>query len=343
MTIANELGNDRDGDKRLILHIGHHKTGTKSIQLCLAEAYDALRAQGVLYPKAGRTRQADQSPDFESAHHALALAFADGSEAALAKLAEFKRQLDEEAQGCNTVILSSEAFPTIKATGQVARFFSDYSIEVVCYFREHLSYVVSAYASDVITGRTAAAFSDYAKIFVPNPNWITRPWSQVTSNCTWRLFDRTALKGGTVVTDFVQTVGIDIPTSASYEQNPSISGNLLAFKLLVNLCGCHSYDQFVALRNLAEAEPRFRGKIRISAAEQDHMRTRNEANHVLRELVGEVPLSDYTNGNEVFEQDTLIADFSRISQLMNQFPTIAGHPLLSVLLNHKAQDNLMQS
>ncbi|MEO1016630.1 MAG: hypothetical protein AAFY56_02930 [Pseudomonadota bacterium] len=220
-------------------------------------------------------------------------------------------------------------------------FFSDYKIEVVCYFREHLSYVVSAYASDVFTGNTAAAFSDYVQFFAPSPKWITNRWSKVTKRCKWHLFDRAVLAGGTVVTDFVETLGLDIPTSGEYEQNHSISGNLLAFKLLVNLCRCHSMTQFVALRELAGSEPRFRGKIRLSAAEQDHIRTRNDANEALRELVGEVPLADYTNGNEVFERETLTTDFSHISKRMNCFPEISQHPLLSQLMNKGIQSQVL--
>ncbi|MEO1016629.1 MAG: hypothetical protein AAFY56_02925 [Pseudomonadota bacterium] len=121
MNNVNETGGV--SSKRLILHIGHHKTGTKSIQVCLSEAYDALRSQGILYPKAGRMREEGQSPDFKDAHHAVALAFADGSDAALVKLADFKQQLDIEGEGFDTIILSSEAFPNIKNTEYVAHFF----------------------------------------------------------------------------------------------------------------------------------------------------------------------------------------------------------------------------
>ena len=40
--------------KRVILHIGRHKSGTSSIQHCLNRNVDLLSAAGILYPKHGR-------------------------------------------------------------------------------------------------------------------------------------------------------------------------------------------------------------------------------------------------------------------------------------------------
>ncbi|MCC6306594.1 MAG: hypothetical protein IT545_15560, partial [Rhodobacteraceae bacterium] len=44
--------------KRLILHIGSHKTGTTHIQSTFARNPAALDAIGVLYPRAGRIHEA---------------------------------------------------------------------------------------------------------------------------------------------------------------------------------------------------------------------------------------------------------------------------------------------
>lgn len=49
---------------RLVLHIGNHKTGSTAIQTALSNSYKHLVSNGILYPKAGRAR---------NAHHNLVL------------------------------------------------------------------------------------------------------------------------------------------------------------------------------------------------------------------------------------------------------------------------------
>ena len=54
------------GQRRVLLHAGLHKTGTTALQRFLCAAAGELRARGVLYPAAGRSR------DWPEGHHNIA-------------------------------------------------------------------------------------------------------------------------------------------------------------------------------------------------------------------------------------------------------------------------------
>ena len=87
--------------KKLILHIGTHKTGSTAIQNWLYWNRDTLAAQGVLYARTDR----EPYPHLKkhtSLHHALMHASGD--------FRSEWQQIEEEfeASGCHTMILSEE-------------------------------------------------------------------------------------------------------------------------------------------------------------------------------------------------------------------------------------------
>lgn len=144
--------------KRLVLHIGQHKTGTTSLQDTLARNRVTLRAAGILYPKLGPWR---------SAHHALAPALLGKRQTAqdvlhrLGPSAEgrsrhYLAQLHDMARrgDCDTVVLSSEAFfrrVTARSAAELAEALSAIAenIEVVCYLRHPAAFVLSAISTQV--------------------------------------------------------------------------------------------------------------------------------------------------------------------------------------------------
>jgi len=116
--------------KRIIFHIGTHKTATTAIQNTLSANRDMLQAKGVLYPATDRPPDPKHhkhnslvkavrgpEPEFETERHLL--------------LSEF------EASGCHTMVLSEEGLSgtpleRLNFLGQLARGFET---QTICYLR----------------------------------------------------------------------------------------------------------------------------------------------------------------------------------------------------------------
>ncbi|MBN8285752.1 hypothetical protein, partial [Zoogloea sp.] len=125
--------------KRLIAHIGTHKTGSTSIQKALYDARGALRQAGILFPST------DRGPR-PSKHHSINTAAKSGLPEA--KDAEYRALMDEfNASGAHTMIVSAEGFsaPTPDVAEFFARFLPDFDLEVVCYLRRQDQFVESLY------------------------------------------------------------------------------------------------------------------------------------------------------------------------------------------------------
>jgi len=97
--------------RRLVLHIGQHKTGSTHIQHHLIGHRDALRRQGVLVPQTGISTSADpMRPGALPGHQGLAAALRQPGSGIWQELGSEIRK-----SGCSTVILSCEnlGFPTV--------------------------------------------------------------------------------------------------------------------------------------------------------------------------------------------------------------------------------------
>ena len=115
--------------KRLVLHIGTHKTGTTSIQYTLARSERALADQGVIYP-------AHYANANNPGHHFLALGTGRERYKALIET------IDKAPQG--TVILSTELLSTVPAE-RVGELVSRYDTNAICLLRRQDEYLESMY------------------------------------------------------------------------------------------------------------------------------------------------------------------------------------------------------
>jgi hypothetical protein len=125
--------------KRLIAHIGTHKTGSTSIQKALYESRTQLRKAGVLFPST------DRGPR-PSKHHSVSTA-AKSRDPAVAE-AEHAALMEEfQASGASTMIVSAEGFsaPNSGVPEFFKRFLGDFDIEVICYLRRQDLFVESLY------------------------------------------------------------------------------------------------------------------------------------------------------------------------------------------------------
>lgn len=151
-------------DRRLVLHIGLHKTATTYVQNVLsARRYDLLRA-GVLYPLAGSgllARGVDRptTSTREGAQSGHALLTRRGGQETMADL------LDELPDTASTVVLSSEDFSLgfMTPADYLARFSVFGSVDVVLVLRRQDLWIESYYKQvvDQYGNFETASFEEY--------------------------------------------------------------------------------------------------------------------------------------------------------------------------------------
>jgi len=250
---------------RYVLHIGTNKTGTSTLQDYLGTQRPELLSLGIWYPEIG---------SFPYAHHDLAYAI---------KKSDFGTYgispdvISEGAapSGATTTIISSEAFHTIRDVESVATFFPPDRTTVVLYLREHLSYLASWYREAAQARDITCSFFDFAQIFGYSLSEMADRWSTVYGkNFHVRPYERDKLVNRDIVSDFFATA-FDMPPPIIrdfQDRNPSIAGNLLFLKLVLNHFLTPSDNKAIVheLSTLATLEPRFGGKMFVS--EQDARR-----------------------------------------------------------------------
>ncbi|MEQ8841474.1 MAG: hypothetical protein RIB98_10855 [Acidimicrobiales bacterium] len=229
---------------RLILHIGTAKTGTSSIQASMHLHSETWKRAGVLYPT---------PPKRKTNHNLLAVLcqeehrypreFLQGgsSPSDVRHLAErWWRDMTSELKNSrgSTVVLSGEYLFGMNE-GEVERLaevliplFDE--IEVVVYFRDPASYYLSFVQQRV---RAAAVLPSPAKFRLRAEICVRRHAEALRSTVTARSFDRTALIGGDIVTDFtVSVLGISPEEAASFtveNQNASFSAEAMCIMQMV--------------------------------------------------------------------------------------------------------------
>src|ERR1700744_5933867 len=90
---------------RYVLHIGTNKTGTSTLQHYLGTNRDMLKSQGIWYPTIGK---------FRYAHHDLADAIKHGGEFGQYGIDPEILNPQNISSDISTIVISSEAFHTIK-------------------------------------------------------------------------------------------------------------------------------------------------------------------------------------------------------------------------------------
>lgn len=298
--------------KELILHIGRAKSGTSTLQRYLTAQRDNLAAQGVCYPRAGTTGR--------FAHHDLARACR-GLNPFSPTLREMREQFETEVAPFDAVIVSSEAFQNLLFTHNLSVFLRGpdasvvsalrdwtastsgnrpYNVRVVCYIREFLELACSSYTQRVHATAYVNTLEGYCRQHFRRPLMsLVQLWRGYADQSHFLYYERNHLRDGDIVADFFHHAGLAPPGPASSQDaNPSISGNLLAFKLLLNRSGCHGMKLYNALSQLAQLDPRYRGKIFVDHALAAKLRDGDRGyNAQLSALVGRVERHSFENGN----------------------------------------------
>lgn len=323
--------------QHLYLHIGRQKSGTTSLQQFLTYYRKELGEAGVCYPVAGSQGSV--------AHHALALLCHHNSTDSKTKLDLWSEEFALETASFEKIIVSSEFFQNIIGDHNLRRFFRRqpksagwpsffrrqalprYNIHTISYLREFLDYASSAYAQKVQTSGLSLSFDSYCQEHVGRFNLARfhKFWIEFSDSTTFRIFERDRLYEKDVVADIFQLIGVRLPGPlSSIDANPSISGNLLGFKLLVNSLGRHDGEMYEGLRALALTYPQFRGRFAVPDADAGALRERfSSYNSFLQTTVGEFQIRSFSNGGIVGDPASWHEDLE----------IILAHPAFSALLD----------
>lgn len=218
---------------KLLFHIGSGKTGTSSIQETMKRNKDILLEQGILYPLLGHFR----------CHNVLSLSFQTSTiprefksrhNVSRENVDEFaKRFYDEFTQSLqsfdgHTVILSGEYFfrqmePELqeKFTALLTPYFSE--IQVLAYIRPPGDLFLSKLQQRLKGSWKIGSITPFQYCEILDFYRALYPVKVVK-------FDRSSLKGGNVIVDFLSHVGnINVNDLTLHETNTSVSAEGMQF------------------------------------------------------------------------------------------------------------------
>ncbi|MHB1664828.1 MAG: hypothetical protein ACYCT7_06150 [bacterium] len=157
-------------EKKLFLHIGTHKTGTTALQSILATNDKLLSDSGVLFPYAGRIGK-------YSGHHNIAREL-NGEGCFKKKYGTLENLCHEIKKSSHRIIiLSSENFEYLYERSDKLQFFKDAlercgcRIEVIIFFRDHLSYAELLYR-ELLKDGLDIDFRDFTQELVKKGRFI---------------------------------------------------------------------------------------------------------------------------------------------------------------------------
>lgn len=246
-----------------IVHIGVNKTGTSSLQSAFHTAQDALRARKIIYPKTGIEL---------SAHHGISRAIKGRKPEDGGLSGDWKQSLVQECQGMDICVLSSEDFATLLDPAPLAEICPPGQTRIVLYVREHVAHTVSWYQQAVHSRNITASLAEFVELHLVSYSAIYDRWAAIygKDNIIVRHYDRAALIAGDIVTDFCQLLQpslADIFADQSHDANPSLAGNLLFAKRLINNFITREESMRIAseMLGLTSIDTSFRGKIAVPA------------------------------------------------------------------------------
>jgi hypothetical protein len=151
---------------------------------------------------------------------------------------------------------------------------------------------MACYSQEVHEGRVTRSHQRYADSFSPDYAKFLQPWEDRfgMQNISVRIFGKSDLKNGDIVSDFMDLLKIVDKTGFTYPEfrsNPSIGGNLLYFKRLLNQVGISEDQQrrtYGVWQGLAATNEKFRTKPQFSRKFVERIRSRfEESNEIMRQ------------------------------------------------------------
>lgn len=249
--------------KRLVLHIGSHKTATTYLQGSFAASPKAMAELGVLYPITGR---------IYGGHFKLCWALKD-RDLAEQKLEDFAIWADLfaeiDASPHQIVLLSAEAFGWGMDPARLSVLSRRYDVQVIFYLRSPDSHLESFYnqiVKDFGTRetRTLDHYMTEEPLGILDTTKLLAPWAGMfgAAAIKLRLFGKSFLPGGIMI-DFLQTLGFKSvpvfnPPEENAQQKVSLPPDALEYLRLSNpwLTDSKGHHDFVLrLVGLTQANP----------------------------------------------------------------------------------------
>lgn len=265
-----------------ILHIGSYKTGSTAIQHALSANRETLACQGFCYPR----------PGIEQNHGDVARLLMCPKEASATVRAEAQRIRDEARAASGNVIISSEGFASVRPA-LLREWCGGVDVRIIVYLREQAEAIASQYQQHVKATLVSTTFETFAEPRMLDYAGLLTPWAAAFGR---ENLSAHAYAGGDAVAHFAGLIGVEPadwrPLPA--DPNPSIAGALLEAKRRLNARLQGSADEMMrltwhALLELANAEPRYRGRVAASDALLADIRNRHrETNAALAERLGVV-------------------------------------------------------
>ncbi|HVV65064.1 MAG TPA: hypothetical protein VHC42_06325 [Rhizomicrobium sp.] len=229
----------------LYLHIGTEKTGTSSIQNFFHANRERFKRDGVLYPltpgKRNQTALAAAAQQLGKRGPLRKSLDVKTDQDVLKLRAMLKEGLREElsagryravvmsGEHCSSRLLEDDEVAWLKDL--VAPFFEE--MRIIVYLRRQDDYLLSIYSTAVKSGATFSLRLPPQKTVEQRYDYwdLLSRWARVfgRERIVCRKFERSAMKNGDVVDDFLAAIGLQM--SADYERPPSVNESLDAESL----------------------------------------------------------------------------------------------------------------
>ncbi|MEM8561693.1 MAG: hypothetical protein AAGF57_05630 [Pseudomonadota bacterium] len=250
------------------LHIGAPKTATSNLQGLLAENYQTLLGQSVLYPKllrhgdAHHTLVADLIQVYQG-HSMADLWYGDRTRGEAWR--DLQQEIDEHV-GIEKIILSSELFfgQTRRLEDMLADIrgrLKNHEIKVIVYLRRQDQLYSSFFNQDVKGARqwahNAYQFFETHQIFQQGYDELLDVWGDAIGreNMLVRPYEPPQWVGGNIAEDFCALVGINPLKEKPLAPNPSLGPTQLYIKQCLNRVGYDKAENESVLAVLTEVCP----------------------------------------------------------------------------------------
>jgi hypothetical protein len=225
--------------KTVVLHVGHPKTGSTSIQYSLNSARGPLREQGVLYPKTTTIKRRhhfllpyamDQTPAGSSVLNRMGF---DPKEARRRAEVELENVVAQcHASDANTIIVSSEVLFRVFSEAEFKRLRGAVErmgnvVRVLVYLRSPAGYYLSNGQQMLKSSRGVPALRPYDRL-----ERIQAFERAFGIDVEARVFDRKLLLDGDVVSDFLAWSGVPEPSRITEREEVNVSLSAEAMEVL---------------------------------------------------------------------------------------------------------------
>lgn len=253
-----------------LLHIGTNKTGTSSLQRIFFDNRALLSEYGIAYPTVGIET---------AAHHNVSRALKGVQLDELGMSENWIEELHAECQGHDICLLSSENFHTIQHPSNVLPLCPRGRTKVIVYIREHAVYLTSWYQQAIQSRNTSMTLDEFIDHHPANHMTMINGWVEAygQENVIVRHYERDALKERDIVADFLQFLDPEISrhlAKVKIASNPSVSGNLLFFKRVLNVF--LSKEESLSIANefsdMVDLDPTFGGRIAVQQNQIDRIK-----------------------------------------------------------------------